>query len=145
MTRSCPRYQTLVTGESLTEQHHKDACNVNNIIRRFETSGVLDHLNPYPQQFGYASSQTFDEAARMVTAANQTFESFPSAVRQHFGNNTAAFLDALEDPLQQEALQDLGLIPKPAENDSKDQIPLDLPPAKPPVSAPPKTEVPPVT
>lgn len=119
MTRRYPRLQIDTGTESLTEQHHKESCDVNTIVRRFAENGVIDHINTNLPRYDYATATTFDEAARMVKAAEEQFGTLPAKVRAHFQNDTATYLDALTDPEQVKDLQMLGLIPKTPEIDSQ--------------------------
>lgn len=113
--RSCPRYQQVTEGDSMTEQQHKESCDVNYILKRFEQTGVMEHINTLKPRYEYASAQTFDEAARLMTSAQQEFDQLPASVRLHFNNNVPTFLDAIQDPSQVETLQTLGLLPKTPE------------------------------
>lgn len=51
-------------GDGLTQQHFKDSCDANNIVARYNQTGVLDApRNPAtPDQYGYAPSVSFFEA-----------------------------------------------------------------------------------
>lgn len=115
MTRLTPRYPQKHTGETLTEQHHKDSCDVNNIIKRYEATGLIENMQTRTPRWEYASAQTFDEAARIVASANTQFEELPAHIRKKFGNSTETFLDALQDPEQLKTMQDLGFLPETPE------------------------------
>lgn len=110
------RSEAIDTGpHSLTQQHFKDECDVNIIVKRFAESGVLTHTNPLEPQYGFATGQSFTEAMFHVMEANEHFESLPSAVRTHFHNQTAEYLDALGEPDRIEEFYSLGLIERPPE------------------------------
>lgn len=35
------RHQTILIGESMTHQSHRDLCDINNVIKRFENTGEM--------------------------------------------------------------------------------------------------------
>lgn len=118
--RSRHRVTTLNEGPSKTQQHFKDECDINRIIKRFDTHGVIEHLNSRPQTYGVASAQTFTEAMHTVSLATEEFGQLPSSVRAHFANDPALYLDALQDPLRRSEFEKLGLIdPEPTPDPQK--------------------------
>ncbi len=95
--------------KSLTQQHFKDECDINRIVRRYDDSQVWDHVQNIPPQYGFASSQSFSEAMQTVTLATEEFSKFPAKIRAHFSNDPGAYLDALQNPTQRQGLIDLGI------------------------------------
>ena len=83
--------------EQLTEQAHKDKCDVNKIVKRYQRSGM-----PIPPlditKFGDQPSQSLHESMNMILEAKQTFDALPSTVRAKFENNPGGFLDFAADP-----------------------------------------------
>lgn len=118
-----------------TDQHGANAADINKIVERFNTSGVLPLGNTMPPRFEYAPDQTFAEAARIVAQAKSTFEEFPDYVKKKFNNNPTAFIEALYDPDQAKALQDVGLIPKTPEIDSQTREIIESTPPQTPADA----------
>jgi len=87
------------SGESLTQQGFKDSCDVNNIVRHYESTG----FDPYESRkqkirFGHATSKTFSEAMQMVAETNSAFASLPATVRQSFSNDPQQWIDSLAIP-----------------------------------------------
>jgi len=87
------------SGESLTQQGFKDSCDVNNIIRHYESSG-FDPYESRKQQirYGHATSKSFSEAMQMVAETNSAFASLPAKTRQGFQNDPQAWIDSLSIP-----------------------------------------------
>lgn len=93
-----------------TQQHFKDEVNINNIVKRFEQTGLLEHTNNAQPQYGEATGQTFTEAMFMVREAEENFMQLPSEIRREFGNDVSTYLDAIGDPSKMPMLAELGLI-----------------------------------
>lgn len=95
--------------ESKTEQHHKDRTNVNNIIKKYHKTGVLQTLNTIEGIYGDVTGVDFQSAMDLVTSAQEMFQALPSKVRAKFANNPALFLDFADNPDNREALVEMGL------------------------------------
>lgn len=94
---------------SRTKQNHADECDINKIIRRFDTTGVLTHLNRMEAQYGDLVGLDFQTAMDIVTQATGIFQELPSNVRKKFANNPALFLDFMDNPENAEEMVSLGL------------------------------------
>ena len=92
-----------------TEQNHKDACDVNLIIKRFDTQGVLTHINEMEKRYGDVSGADFARAMEIVQQGQAAFDDLPSDVRARFQNNPALFLDFCNQPGNEEQLVAMGL------------------------------------
>jgi len=93
------RYSQDFSGESLTQQGFKDSCDVNNIVRHYESSG-FDPYESRKQQmrFGHATSKSFSEAMQTVAEINSAFAALPAITRQSFSNDPQAWIDSLSIP-----------------------------------------------
>ena len=105
------RSQYFCTGPSMTKQSHTDECNINLIMKRFERTGVLEHVTTYSPQWGDFSDtpSSYSDAINQVQAANDMFLSLPSALRARFDNDAGAYIDFVQDPSNAEELRELGL------------------------------------
>lgn len=92
-----------------TQQNHKDECDVNRIIPRYERTGILTHLNKIEGTYGDLTGTDFETAANIVANANSLFESLPSNVRKRFSNSPAMFLDFMDNPNNADEMVKLGL------------------------------------
>ena len=106
------RFISDVGGESLTEQHHKDDCDIHTILRRFVATGVLPVLDSSPVYGDFSNVQSYQEAQNLIARINEYFKSLPSRFRERFGNDISKFIDFVNDPSNRKECQELGLIEK---------------------------------
>lgn len=101
MTRSCKRlsqdFSATVEHPSLTDTSFGPACDVNAIVRHYESTGV-DHFQSRKQQerFGDASSTSYSEAMRQKAEVDSAFELLPAAERAEHDNSALSWLEYLE-------------------------------------------------
>jgi Chlamydia-phage Chp2 scaffold (Chlamy_scaf). len=112
--RRAPRVQFQTTGASRTKQSFREECNINNVMRRFEKTGILEHTNRYEGSYGdfTAAPSSYHEAVEQVIAAEKMFMSLPASVRKRFSNDPGLFLDFVEDPSNVDEVVKLGLATK---------------------------------
>lgn len=110
------RVVTRVTEPTLTKQQFKNECDVNNIVKTFETTGAITHLNNFEGSFGDFTQAPADyhEAVQTVMEAQDLFDALPSKVRAHFENDPAKFLAFQDDPEAIALMEEHGL-KKPSE------------------------------
>lgn len=99
----------VICGKGVTKQAHRDECDINQIMARFQKTGIINHVNDYQPQYGDISGDSFQESMLIIAEANTMFEELPSSVRKEFDNNPAKFLKFVEDPDNHEKLVDMGL------------------------------------
>ena len=128
-------HQGIVFEEpSLTDQSQYKDTDINNIVRRYQTTGLLDSPGSVPfetLQYGDATLlPDYQTALDLVNNVQEEFSSLPSEVREKFGHDPMQLLDALQDPTKKEMLQDIGLLSKPSNPDLvpdqpilKDEVP----------------------
>ena len=109
----------IATGDGLTEQNHKDETDINNIVRKYNKTGLIDHLNQFEKQYGDMTGYDYQEAMNTVAAANTMFEGLPSSIRNKFDNDPAKFINFVDDEANADKLVEMGLA-KPKVN-----IPVD--------------------
>lgn len=84
----------LTCGKSRTKQSFKADCDINNILKRFDKTGVLTHMNQRQPLYIDASEMlSYRDALNQVAQVNQHFEDLPSAIRAEFDNDPALYLD----------------------------------------------------
>lgn len=89
-------------------------CDINKIVQRFDRDGVLTHLSNRVGHFMDVSAfGDFQSVMEQIGRASEFFTNeLPASVREKFGNDPAAFLDALADPSRRELLEELGILEK---------------------------------
>jgi len=122
------RTQIKFPKTGMTKQMHKQECDINFIMQKFQKTGVLDHLNKYKSTYGFCTSTDLHESLNIINTAQEMFDDLPSKARNKFENDPGQFLDFVQDPENKEKLFDLGLTdycispiieaetPKPAES-----------------------------
>ncbi len=109
-----PRTDTKIyfdKDEDMTEQSHKQACNVNCIMAKYQKTGVIDHIKIHGPQYMDVPAIDYREAMEIVANSNSMFEELPSRARLHFDNSPEKFLEYVQDPNNDhEKLHELGLL-----------------------------------
>lgn len=104
------RVRKVFTKPSLTKQSFKEECDVNNILKKFAKTGLIDHVNRFAGDYGnYTSVQDYQTSLNQIMSANEMFDSLPSKVRARFGNSPAEFLDFVGNPENIQEMISLGL------------------------------------
>ena len=110
------RIQTVNDKPSRTQQQFKDECDVNNIIKKYKTTGIITHTN---NKTGVYADMTeignYQEALGKVIEAETAFNNLPSAIRSKFHNNPQELIEYLNDKDKFEESIKLGLRVKKAE------------------------------
>lgn len=107
---------TLDCGNHLvTKQSHKQECDINNILSQYKRTGILNHISSnQPLYTDLPDSIDYQQSLHTIMQAQESFASLPSVVRNHFGNDPAAFLAAFTDPAQTDYLREHGFLKPPA-------------------------------
>lgn len=105
------RLSFQTTGESLTHQSMQDECDINQIMLKWQKTGIIEHTNTYEGRYGDFTETPIDyqEALNQVREAEDMFMSLPSSIRRQFENNPQEFLEFVGDPKNAEKLVDMGL------------------------------------
>lgn len=121
--RKYPRFAQDFSGESMTQQHFTDSCEITNIVETYAQTGI----DPYAERkakerFGDGTYRTYLDAMNTVAAFRSQFHELPLAIREQFNNDPEAYLHAQEQLLTSE--------PEPSsEPDQKaPEEPLNAPP-----------------
>lgn len=115
-----------------TKQSFKDEVNVNYIIEKFHSTGLLSWVNTTQHKFeDVSSAQDYQMSVNMILEANDMFDELPANIRKRFDNEPFKLLQFLEDGNNLEEAVALGLI--------NEQINPEVPTA-PPSPTPDKAE-----
>lgn len=131
-----PRTGEVYTPPSMTKQEFKRECDINNIIKDFQVTGMVTHINARAQQGAYLdlpSGLDFQASVALVAQARESFMSLPSKIRDRFGNDPAQFLNFLSDPSKLAESYELGIRVKPR---AQEAPPAPSPAPSPPSPAP---------
>ena len=90
---------------SRTQQSFKDETNINNIMAKYQKTGLIDHVNEHGPSYGdQPSAGDYHEAMNRVASTKSMFEELPSSVREDFENDPALFLEYVSDQERREEL-----------------------------------------
>ncbi|WNK14164.1 MAG: internal scaffolding protein [Microvirus sp.] len=106
-------YNTV--GPSLTRQEFAEECDINTLMKRYETYGTsVNGLRPDAQKdafyadFSQMPNNLLDYMG-MVKEAETAFMMLPASVRREFDNDAVAFVDFASDPSNIEQMRNWGL------------------------------------
>nr|QJB20098.1 MAG: internal scaffolding protein [Microvirus sp.] len=125
--RSCssPRVSVAMVfdGPGKTLQAFKDECDINRIMKRYQQTGVIDHVNRASPKFGDLEAIDFQSALNLVIEAEHRFAALPAELRDRFGNDPARLLQFVENPSNAQEAVKLGLLDSPTTNVGVPQAP----------------------
>ena len=102
--------------EGQTKQSFKDECDINNIMKRYNATGAITHLNMRTPEYGdFSSPLDFQAALNTVMEGEAMFADLPSDLRDRFGNDPKQLLEFLADDANREEAIKLGIVQAPPE------------------------------
>ena len=110
---------------SLAQQHFKDECDINNILRQFNITGLLPENTLSPQYGDFTGVQDYHSALNQVIAAEDEFMALPATLRARFNNDPAKLIEFLNNPENKNEAVSLGLINNPAEMPQVVELPQE--------------------
>ncbi|WNK14474.1 MAG: internal scaffolding protein [Microvirus sp.] len=135
-------YNTV--GPSLTRQEFAEECDINSLMRRYETyvtggPGNLPMSGPGMYADFTQLPRTLLEYLEFMKVADASFMSLPAAVRKEFDNSPEMFVDFASDPENLPQMRTWGLAP-PVEVAQEPSVPPAVS-ASPPAAAAPAAPV----
>lgn len=122
---SQPRNAFETTGESMTQQHHVEQVKVQNLIKQYDRTGILTHVAQGVAHYGdYSKVNEYQQYLDFVNMANASFAELPSQIREKFGNDPGQFFEFATDPKNKGAMEEMGLFPKPIEEEKPTESPV---------------------
>lgn len=116
------RVYTKNTEPSLTQQQFKDECDINNIMKKYQSTGQFTHLTSRKGVYADFSQITdYQSMLHQVQYAQEAFSSLPAELRQRFRNDPGQLLAFLQDKRNYDEAIQLGLL----EPKSLDKIELN--------------------
>jgi phage internal scaffolding protein len=102
-------------GESLTQQHMQKECDIREIIKKHDRTGIINHVNRGVAQYGdYSEVNEYREALDLVNNAMGSFMGLPADIRKMFDNDPGEFFEFATNPDNADKMVELGLAPSPA-------------------------------
>lgn len=124
---------TIHSGPSRTKQSFRDECDINNIMAKYQRTGLIEAVNRIQPQYADVAGFDFQFAMDQIVQANDMFAQLPSSVRKRFHNDPREFVEFVGNPENYDEAVRLGLM-KP---EVKEPEPVPEPPAPAPTPAPP--------
>lgn len=137
MYRPHSRQLANIPPESKTKTDQAASTDVNNIIRKYDRTGLITHLREAEGVYADVSEiGSYQDAVNVVQAAEESFLALPPGLRTRFDNDPAQFVDWASSASQDERNALYGeLTGLDRFNDAKSseapQTPPDGPPADP--------------
>lgn len=105
--------QILIKGDSMTEQSHREKCNINSIMKRYIRTGMAPQIQG--ARYGdFTSCNDFQDAQDRIKKAFSDFMELPSDIRDMFENDPGNLIEFLNDPENEDEAVEMGLLPKKA-------------------------------
>lgn len=110
-----PKPKLICEDESRTQQHFKEECDINVIMKRWTRTGYPsegDLMRGTPSFGDFSNVADYLEASCRVREAIGAFESLPSKVRELAEGDPAKFLEMVHTEEGKAALLEVGLDPE---------------------------------
>lgn len=115
--------ETTFPEPSLTQQQFKDECDINNIMKKFASTGEFTHVTSNKGIYAdFTEIKDYQSMLDTVIYADHAFNTLPAELRKRFNNNAGELLDFIQDPSNYDEGVKLGLLnPKTNSNLSTQQ------------------------
>jgi len=104
---------TITTLDARTEQCHREECDINKIIAKYDRTGVLNHVNDFEARYEDLTGLDYQTMLNTVANANSMFEGLPSEIRNQFDNEPQKFISFMDDENNNNAMYEMGLKQRP--------------------------------
>jgi phage internal scaffolding protein len=103
------RQKTYPEGVSLTKQSFQKEADINNIVKKYQKTGVITEAHNFEGLYGDFTAMDFREAIHKAREAEEIFMEVPSKIRLQFDNDPGAFIDFATNPENITQMRDWGL------------------------------------
>ncbi len=104
----------VFTEPSRTKQSELEACDINNIMARYATTGVITHVQSGQPLYGdFSEVEDYQASLNKVMSAEERFNSLPSDVRKKFDYNPQKMVEFILDEKNREECYNLGFFNRP--------------------------------
>lgn len=98
-------------GVSRTQQHFKKECDINEILRSFKRTGVIEHVSSGKPIYGdFTAYPDFQQMQDTLVEATRAFEALPARLRDRFGNDPKNLVAFVMDESNRAEAEKLGLV-----------------------------------
>lgn len=94
--------------ENKTRQEFKEDCDINLVLKRYKTKGILPIVTKAEARYGDLTGVDFQKAQDVILSANSAYMALPAKIRRRF-KDAGEFLSFLDDPENVDELVSLGL------------------------------------
>lgn len=102
------------TEPSRTKQSELEACDINNIMARYATTGVITHFASGQPLYGdFSEVEDYQASLNKVMSAEERFNSLPSDIRKKFDYNPQKMVEFILDEKNREECYNLGFFDRP--------------------------------
>lgn len=126
-----PTVKTSITfpEKTMTKQSFKDECDINTIMAKYQTTGLIEHVQSVRGAYGdFTSVEDYQLSLNQVIEAQAAFDNLPAKIRDRFANDPARLMSFLQDEANLDEARALGLV-------EPEKIPAGAPPQTPPAPA----------
>lgn len=93
-----------------TEQCHKNECDINNVIKKYDKHKIFTHVNNTIGHYGdYTEVDEFAVALNKVAKAQELFDALPSEIRKEFNNDPGDYIEFVTNPENMDKMVEMGL------------------------------------
>lgn len=94
---------------TMTKVALAEQLDVNNIIKKYNKTGILKNAENYEAIFGDFNETDFQESLNTIIKAEELFINVPSKIRAQFENSPGRFIDFATNPENLQQMRDWGL------------------------------------
>jgi phage internal scaffolding protein len=95
------------------QQHHKEECDINEILRRFGKTGQMPVNTSEALYPDFSDAVDYHTALNQIIASEREFDLLPSNLRKRFDNDPAKLVYFMQDKKNHAEAVELGLINAP--------------------------------
>lgn len=111
--RGKTRVVTVNKEPSMTRQEFAAECDINNIMKKYESTGQFMHLTSKQGMYAdFSEISDYQTMLETVRYADSAFAALPAEVRKRFGNNPGNLIDFLKDEKNYDEGVSLGILQK---------------------------------
>jgi len=105
-----PRVTYHDTTPSRTKQSFAAECDINTIMKRYERTGVLDHVAQRAPRYEDVVGLNFGAAMDVIVGAKNMFADLPAQIRDRFNNDPETMLEFIQNEENRAEAAKMGLL-----------------------------------